>query len=204
MGGPESPGGELESWGWEGGRSAGTPEPLRAGAADLEPKRGARTPSHQGAQLPAGAPTRANPALPQRPSPPLHSPGAARTPSSVSRAAGAPLASRGQGLWAHGLSAVPAEGRARRARGWVRLRGLCPPFSVPLPALSGAGEGGKEVRSRFSSGTGKVPEMPRRAPLLRPARCPDSGLGISVTRRSGDHNWGTRGPKSCPGEGGTV
>lgn len=69
---------------------------------------------------------------------------------------------RGQGPWPVGLSAVPAGSRARRARRWVRLRGLCPPF----PGREG--EGGKEVKSRFPSGTGKVPETPRRAPSSPP------------------------------------
>lgn len=135
------------SWslgGGEGGRSAGTPEALRAGAADLEPKRGARTSSHQGAQLPAGAPTRAPPfpsgprplsTHPERPAPLLHCPG---RPGRRSR-----LGARVCGRTACRRCPRRAE-RGGRGDGTVRLRGLCPPFSGPLPALSGAGEGGRE------------------------------------------------------------
>lgn len=207
-GGPESPGGELEPWGvgrW--GRSAWTPEALRWGrgagarAADQEPKRRARASSLQGAQPPAGAPTHAPPRpspagprplspYPERPSPLLHWPGRP----------GAPLASSGPGS----VAGRPVGGA--RGEPSTEGAGMGPP-SWPLPALSGAGGGGREGGEVTLSQRNR--ESPRDAPprpLLPSARCaaPTAVWALPLRGALGTTTRGREGQSPALGKGDSL
>lgn len=131
------------------------------------------------------------------PRPPSAGPG--RFHSYLDSEVGLPNLSRPRvrGLWPDGLAAVPAEHRARKARERTRPPGLC----LPLPRPGG--EERRKVRSRFPSGTGKVPET---SPAPHSSAPQAASVGTSRAH-SGDRN-GTGGTKLCPwarGEsGGTV